>query len=377
MLNGKYRTWGAYHWARIKRFICRCLIRPLMRWGPLERPAPGYTIVVACHARFPEMLIASLRLLAGQDLANMSRLIVTFDAPRDATLAGFERRMRDEFPLFRMLFLYQTRFQALVLRAIRWGWVDCWLSYCKGIARSETRYVMLHDMDAMLFRPGLVEERYATIRERGDQFLGYGWYTANGVRDCDRLVIIVEMICDCEFLRNRFRPIDLFNRVTIRDGVTMDLDTLLYPQTLAEGKSIRPLSEADWAHPGQIISQFTYLASGRGYIPPETNQLFYIPYFLYLGGVADALADFGGTLSRSDPRRVSFFGHDMDMRLMSIRHLKWVIKNILRMENAIAGGVRPEVRRYLEAIQSKCTGAPTASLVPEVEEEVRGTGMVR
>ena len=36
------------------------------------------------------------------------------------------------------------------------------------------------------------------------------------------------------------------------------------------------------------------------------------------------------------------------------------------------GGVRPEVRRYLEAVQARCQGAPAASLVDDVEATVAG-----
>ena len=169
--------------------------------------------MAACHWRFPEMLIASLRLLAQQDLTHLSHLVIAFDAPRGATLEAAARRMAAEFPHLRPSFVYQSPLQARILKAINWGWVDCWLSYSKGIAEVSTRHVMLHDMDAMLIRPGIVEERYAIIRERGDQFLGYKWYLTNGIVKEDRLVVIVEMMFDAEFLRSKCRPIDLFNRI--------------------------------------------------------------------------------------------------------------------------------------------------------------------
>ena len=378
MLRGKYNTWWKYYRARLQRFLLRGMIRPLMHWGPMDQPSPGYTIVVACHARFPGMLIASLRLLAKQELINLDRVIVAFDAPRDETLVRAERRMCDEFPQLRISCLYQTPLQSRILRAIGWGWVDCWLSYCKGIAEATTRYVMLHDMDAMLLRPGLVEERYAAIRDRKDLFLGWGWYVGNGVRDSDKLAIIVELMLDAAYLRGRFRPINLFNQVTFYNGVTVDLDTLLYPQTATDRKSILPISELEMVHPGQVISQFTYLVNKPGYIPPEGNNLIFIPYFLFLGGDSAVLTNFTEALSSSEPREVPFFGHRMDMTRLSVIHLKWVIKQTIRLENAVAGGVRPEVRQYLEAIRARCTSGPTASLVPEVEAEIaRETELAR
>ena len=82
MPSGKYETWTKYGIAWAKRALLRALIRPLTRWRPIDNPTEGYTIVAACHWRFPEMLIASLRLLAQQDLTHLSHLVIAFDAPR-------------------------------------------------------------------------------------------------------------------------------------------------------------------------------------------------------------------------------------------------------------------------------------------------------
>jgi hypothetical protein len=250
----------------------------------MEVPSPGYSIVVACHHRFPEMLIANLRLLARQDLTHMDRLIIVFDTVPDDRLAAIELRMLRDFPAFRIQFLYQTHYQARLLGLINWGWVDCWLSYCKGIDAATTRYVMLHDMDAMLLRQDIVEERFAAIRERDDQYVGQGWYVGNGIEERHQIVYIVELMFDAIFLKERFHPLDLFNQVTTLHGSRVHLDTLLYPQLVAGRRSVLPIAEDDMVHPSQVISQFSHLTNRRGYVPPAVNNLFFIPYFLQLAG---------------------------------------------------------------------------------------------
>ena len=365
MLKGKYRTWRAYYTARARRFLIRGLIRGLVRWRPLCAPCPGYSLVVACHHRFPEMLIASLHLLVKQDLTHLDSMIIAFDAVRDGRLAIMETRMCDQFPQLRIRFLYQSPLQARILRTISWGWVDCWLSYCKGIGAVTTRYVMLHDMDAMLLRPGIVEERYSTIQERRDQYLGYRWYQGSGIEQSDQIAFIVELMLDAAFLRDRFRPIDLFNNITMYNTKTVDLDTLLYPQVVAGRRSVLPLSEEDMVHPSQVISQFTYLANRPGYVPPEGNNLFFIPYFLHLAGDSSVLEDLTESLLTNDPHEIPFFGHRMDMTRLTPVHLRWIIKQTIRMEQSVAGGVRPEVRRYLEAIRSRCANQHNDSFIRE------------
>jgi hypothetical protein len=60
----------------------------------------------------------------------------------------------------------------------------------------------------------------------------------------------------------------------------------------------------------------------------------------------------------------------MDMTRLTVAHLRWIIKQTIRLEFHIAGAVRPCVRNFLEAIRSRCTEASSASLVAEVEAEV-------
>ena len=81
-----------------RRFLLRRLVGGMARWEPIRDPKPGYSLVVACHHRFPELLIASLRLLVKQDLTHLDRLYVAVNSVRHDRLAAAEIRMRREFP---------------------------------------------------------------------------------------------------------------------------------------------------------------------------------------------------------------------------------------------------------------------------------------
>lgn len=372
MLEGKYKSRRSYYAAGASRWALRSIISHLVQWEPLSAPRPGYTIVVACHARLAETAIPSLRLLAKQDLTNLDRTLIVFDARRNDHLSALEARLVGSFPSLRISCSYQSPTQAALLRTIRWGWVDCWLSYSTGIARAATRHVMLHDMDAMLLRPDIVEERYRAFVERGDQFLGTRWYEGNGISSSSCISYIVEMMLDAAFLRERFEPADLFNRVAMLDGASADLDTLLYPQIGAR-RSVLRLTESDWVHPGQVISQYTYLNNQPRYVPPPTNNLFFIPYFLFLtDNQPTILEEHAAGLRLADAECVPLLDRHMDMRQLTPVHLRWVIKQIVRLEHVLAGAVRPAVRAYLDAIQAKCDGAPVHSFVDEVRAELDG-----
>jgi hypothetical protein len=351
-VQGVYNNWLRFQYVRAYRALLRAMIQPLVSWRPLSKPEPGHTLAVACHDRLPEILRPNFELLCKQDLSNLRETVVSFDGPRTHKLAAAAQDMQRRFPQLKLRFLYLDPAQTAMLRLIGWGWVNCWLSYCKCIGAATTRYVLLHDMDAMLLDRDLLERRYRAIREREDHFLGVCWYTYRGLKESDRLLYIVEMALDAVYVRTRFRPIDLFNHVCMLNGKALDLDTMLHAQLATERRSVMPIPEQDWVHPGQVISQYTFLARhGEGYVAPAENNLFFIPYFLHLAGDGSALPRHTRALNASETARVPFLDYEIDLRAMSDVHQRWVRKQMERIEAALAGKTRSEVEDYLRAIE--------------------------
>lgn len=348
-MEGKYPTRKHYWTAVLKRAVLRAALRPLLSWRPMRNEKPGYTVIVACHAPLAEMALPSLELLSRQKSRNLACAIVSFDSPADARLRSLADEIRTKYPNLRAQFLYQTALQSKLLRKIGWGWVDCWLSYAKGVAACETRYAMLHDMDAMLLDPDLVERRFALLLERGDQFLGDRWYVGNGTVAEDRVCYIVEMMFDAEYVRRTFRPLDLFNVVARCGERTVDWDTFLYPQTIAARRSVESIRLEEMIHPSQVVSQYTLMAR-PGYVPPEQNNALFIPYFYYLTGREEMLRTVRAALDLEDVTRVPLGDRTMDLRRLSPTHAQWLLKQARRIEQAWAGSMREEVADYFKAV---------------------------
>lgn len=347
-MKGKYASARLYWSARVKRGLLRVALRRLVCWRTMADPQPGYTLIVACHAPLAEMVLPSIELLARQDLTNLRKLIIAFDRPENAHLLQLIDDITHKYPQLRCDFLFQGKHESRLLRRVGWGWVDCWLSYARGIARCDTRYALLHDMDAMLIRRDLIEERYRLIRERGDHFMGIRWYKGNGIIAADKLAYIVEMALDAEFVRRECRPLDLFNVIGRIDGRTVDFDTLLYPQTRTERRSIANIDIEEMVHPSQVVSQYTML-DRPNYVPPPTNNALFIPYFYYLAGqrmhleaVRDGL-DGGGM-------RVPLLAKSMDVSKLSVVHAQWLFEQAMRIERAFVAEPRLSVVSYFESI---------------------------
>jgi hypothetical protein len=367
----KYSSWTEYAMALMKRVPIRALIRPLAKWRPLSDPEKGYTIVIACHRRFPEMLLASLKLLYRDELPNLRETIIVIDGPSTGKLKSTEERFLTTFPRLNIRFIYQTWFQSRISRLISWGWVDCWLSYCAGLAATRTKVAMLHDMDAMMVKSGLIEERYRQFVESHAEFMGYLWYNANGINPEMEICVIVEMFIDAQHLRSRFKPIDVFNRIGVHRGVRLDFDTLLYPQVLSARRIVRKIGEGEMVHPSQVISQFTYLANSKNYIPPAGNNLFFIPYFLHIANGDGALRELAGAIREcARTQVVPFYGYRMNMSRLPRDHFRWICKQVFRIEYSFAGKVRPEVSEYLSAIGQTAHVNDVPGMLDEVTDEL-------
>jgi hypothetical protein len=339
--------WG-YRAVQIRRWAIRRLISGLASWRPLPAPSDRVTIVIGCNVALARMISCNLRFLSRQDLSHVDRILIVLDRPRAQMEDDVEPGVLARFPSLPLEFLYYDDRQRRTCRLIGWPWVQSWLSWSIGIGHARTRYVLLHDFDAMLLRPDIVEERYRGIRERGDQYVGVRHYEGNGVVADDGLVTTFELVFDAEFVRRTFRPLDLFNQVTRFRGRRVDFDTFLHAQSRDGSASTLPVTEDDMVHPSQLICQFEDFRLGRRAIP-ASNNLLLIPYFLYAGDEPALLRRLTAELERNEGREVSFFGRPLDVSRLGEEHLRWIAKQARRLEIAATGEVRSEVARYFAA----------------------------
>lgn len=345
----KYESEPQYLAVKLRRSVIRQLIRPLTRWKRLDNPREGYSIVIGCNVPLVRMISCNLRFLSQQNLEHAEQIFIVLDRPRDQMPDDIEDAVRQRFPSLPLRFLYYGRLQSAICGAIGWPWVQCWLSWALGIARVGTRYAVLHDFDAMLLRPGILEERYQAIRARQHQYVGARFYDGNGVTPEDGFATTFELVFDAAHVRNTLRPIDLFSHVTRYKGRRVDLDTFLYAQSLGGTASVLPILEEDMVHPSQLICQFSDFLEGRRGVR-KSNNLLLVPYFLYAGDEPDVLRSVTAELERNVGSTISYFGKPLDLSGLDPDLLRWLAKQAFRVESAIAGDVRPEVSRYFTAI---------------------------
>lgn len=351
-MEGKYTSATKYWLTKARRAGLRAMLRPLLSWRPLDEPEDGYSAIIGCASGLAPLLLTNLRMLARQQSPNLRKVLVIWDRRPTPQTEEVSAQARREYGRLPLEFVHYTPAQARVLAAVGWGWCYSWLSWSIGIAAARTRYALLHDFDAMLIRPDILEERYEAIRQRQDQYVGIRNYLGNGVYECDGLVTTFELVFDVSFVRERFQPIDLFNHVTVYKGRMVDFDTFLYAQSQAGRTSVLPIAVADMVHPSQMICQYTDYMNRRGYVPPEHNNLPMIPYFISLSGRDAMMDDLCGQLESGGGSAPTLLGRRLDLSRLTPVHARWITEQAKRLEQAVFGQVRPRVARYCSAIEN-------------------------
>lgn len=352
-MNEKYHNNGRYLLARLQRWALRTLLRPIVNWKPLgQTPASGYSVAIGCLASMPKVLQANLAFLAKQQRDSLHEIIVVVDNTRQHVGVDLEAQLRQQFPQLPIRVLYYTALQTRILKTINWGWAYAWLSWSKAIGAAQTQYVLLHDLDAMLLRNDILEERYQAIKSRGHQYVSMRYYQGNGLGPEDELVVTFELMFDAGWVRQRFHPVELFNHVGLHNGRRVEYDTFLHAQSQGGDVSILPIAASDMVHPSQLFCQYTEMIGKRHYVPAPRNNLAMLPYFFYLAGDTQTLNEQQQAYANATWPDVTFLGRAVDVRHQRVKHTKWIVEQITRLEHAIAGSVRPEVAAYLHSFET-------------------------
>lgn len=357
-MNGKYRSWLKYAAARGKWGMVRAVMGGMSSWEEIKAPELGYEMVIGCPGGLISILGANLEAVSRQDLTSCRRIICVVDWPLEELEAKWgkvEPNLKDRFSQLPLEFVYYTRLQAWVMRKLGYPAGYCWFSWQLGLGRVKTKYALLHDFDAFVLERGLLERRYREAVLSGVRWLGQRWYEGNGVERSDKLATTFEMFVDVEHVRRRYRPVDLFNKIDLFKGRSVEFDITLWCQAQewmernAEGVAAAvDMLEEEYVHPSQVVHQYTELTHKPGYVPPGKNRLPFVAYLLDLAGdeailerAAEEVRDKGG---------FTLGGKWVDLGRTDAEHIEWLFKQARLVEEAWFGEVRERVANFFTAV---------------------------
>jgi hypothetical protein len=348
--RSKYKSWSLFHWNHFRRSFLVALLRTLVRWGPMKDPEPGYTVIIACNYNLRMILDTVLQLIVRQDTTNLRELMVAFELTEDQFPESFKRHILERFPSLPITFLTYDRAQSFWARAIDWPWLYSWMSWCKGISLSRTRYVLIHDYDALPIRRDFFEERYRLMQELGTTFVGVSPYLSNGIVAEDGFASTWELMIDAQVIRDRFQPVEIFNRLGRLQNRLVEFDTFLYAQWRIGSTTILPVElPADLVHLGQVISQHTQVLNGRQKV---AECVLFAPYMLYVAGAGELMQATREAIRTGKWPMITYCGKTVDLSKLDRPLAEWMTQLAEQVERTLVGETRLEVRDYFKAIQN-------------------------
>ena len=347
-MEGKYTSPLKYWYFKLYRYFIRCVIRTFVSWAPAGELREGYTVIVGCVHKLPDLLLANLRCVRNQERKHLVEILLVLDGPGPE---NFDAQIAEALSEIPHRVIRWSAWQRFVTTVFKWPWINSWLSWAIAIGQAKSRHILIQDLDALLMRRDFFENRYASILERKVEYLGVRWYEGNGVLPEHRLTTTFQMIFDVEFVRTHFKPIDLFNHITMYQGRSVDFDTFLLAESRVGKPDMIPMDEGDVVHPSQMICQWAFHINGDRRLPAETHNLMLLPYFMYLGGESATLPRLTAEMAESKRGEVTLFDRPLRIDGLTREHLAWLDKQACQLEMYLHKGVRPEVRGYFDALK--------------------------
>ena len=351
-MKGKHTSLRTYLPALLYREWLRAKLRRQVRWEPLPAAQPGCTAIIGVCSRLPQALLANLRSLHSARWPELKEVIAVVDGREGALPRAMEQQVHSLYGELNLKFLHYSDAQSRVAEKLQLPYVYSWMSWCIGISHTRTRQLLLHDYDALILGRSLAE-RYRSFVESKAKVQGITWYHVNGLEETDRLATTFEAFFDTEWLRS-LEPIELFNKLGIRHGRSIDFDTTLDAQDrlLSPGeRTIAAMPLTELVHPSQMIHQYTMFRRRPNAAQPCFSMPM-IPFFAYLSGTESAIERATSMLEGGTREHLDMFGDGtwINLSLLTVDNVDWSLKQMVQALLALRIEPDPAIHRYGTAL---------------------------
>ena len=345
-MKGKHSSYLRHLFAHVYREILRWRIKNIVAWTPLKEYASGCTVVIGVCSRLPHVLAANIRCLNSSRWPELTEVIAVVDGRAGALPQGLEQELIDAYPALKIKFLYYSEAQATMAEKLKLPYFYSWLSWCIGISQTKTTNLLIHDYDALILGQTL-RDRYDSFAKSSAKVQGIAWYKVNGITVDDYLATTFEAYFNTEFL-HFVKPIELFNKLHISNGRSIDFDTTLDVQfrlLKRDDRQIMPMNEDELVHPSQMIHQYTmFRRNPNGNLPSYSIPM--IPFFAYLSGRGASIDIALHAMSISGRSDMDFLGDGTKINFsqLGLAHVDWILKQITQALTIL--GMQPDAKIY-------------------------------
>ncbi|WP_319409032.1 hypothetical protein [uncultured Desulfosarcina sp.] len=334
----------------IGRESIKLLLRPMLRWKSLDDPIEGYSIMLGVPWALRHLLKVNLDFISRTDLTHCHRICIAFDRRRQPGYLEIISETRNAFPELPLSFNHYAALPGFVVEKVNVSTFYNSLNCATLLPNIETRYAILHDFDLYPIVPEYFESVYRSIRTHQWHFCGLEKTRFDGLTDQDNVFGTWCLGMDVKWLRSKFHPIDIFHRVKDLEGRQISLDPF---SAIELGTSRRgPIDHLDGGaccHVKNLCSTYLRFTTGRPAV--IVWRLHYLWYLEFLSGepqnllsAIEAMENAKSSLLQIGDYRADF--SDADPTCAN------VLRNeLMHMETALHGAMRPEINRYIVAFE--------------------------
>jgi hypothetical protein len=331
-MRGKHKNLLVHALAGFYRERLRWKIARLVAWQPLQHAEPGCTAIIGLSSRLPHVLGANMRCLYKSRWPELKRVLVTVDSTEEMFPREALRESIEAYPELQIEVLYYSPLQSAMAEQLKLPYVYSWLSWCIALSRVSTEHVLIHDYDALILGRTL-EARYKRFVASDAKVQGIAWYKTNGIEPDDHLATTFEAFFDTKWLRS-LRPVQLFNKLRLVNGRSIDFDTTLDAQLMLLKRSERtivPMALDELVHPSQMIHQYTMFRRDPGKALP-CGSIPMIPFFAFLGGNDEMLLHATQLLESGQGKDIDFLkdGTRINLTQLDLAMVDWQLKQMIQ-----------------------------------------------
>ena len=326
----------------------KLLLRPMLRWSPLELPVNGYSIMLGAPWELRHLLTVNLDFISRTDLTNCRRIHVVFDRRRQTGYEKIVSETRKQFPDLPLSFSHYAAFPGFVAEKVNVSTFYNSLNCATILANIETKYAILHDFDLYPLNPEYFESVYRTIKSNGWHFCGLERTYFDGLTEEDNVFGTWCLGMDVQWLRANFHPVDIFHRVQHVGERLISLDPFssIELSTPLRGP-VNKLNGTACCHVKNLCSTYLRFSTGR-----PANIVWRLHYLWYLEYLAKEPQNFFAATEAMENAHSPLL--NVGNYQADYQGTNPTCANVLRdelhcMESVLHGAPRPEVEKYIDA----------------------------
>lgn len=336
---------------KFQRDAVKLLLGRMLKWAPPQEQRDGHTIVLGTPWMLRELLPVNLRFLQRMDNEELDRINIVFDRPPQPDGERFVEQTRETFSDLPLHFQFHAPRPGKLIQKVNRSKFYASMNWYLGLNATRTRYAVLHDFDLYPYSPDFFVKIVNAMRENDLRFSGAEHTHFDGLRDGDKLIGTWELGVDARWLRETYRPVDCFHAVTKVNNRWVDLDAFSAIQSrtpqraLAEGAG-----DQNFAHVKNLCSMYLLYAEGK---PAHVAwRLHFLWYLQAIEAGEQSLEDVIASMENATDANLESRGRPVDFSAIHVTCADVLRREVTPMEQALFGGVRPSIERYIDVFRS-------------------------